>query len=329
MMKNIDEVKQETPQTEKTKEEKRQERLLKRYESRPFHEISQFKTKRKSKKKVRLNRSLGGDVALFLFLLLAGTLSAAPLVLTVSNAFKPLDEIFLFPPRFIVRNPTIGNFIDLANALGTSLVPFSRYLFNTILVTIVGTFGHVIVASMCAYPLAKFKVPGGSVIFAMVVYSLMFSSEVTNIPNYIIFNYLGLIDTYWSLILPAIAYPLGLFMMKQFMSQIPTDLIESAKVDGAGDFRIYWQIVMPLVKPAWLTLIILVFKRLWAAEGSQFIYREDFKMVGYALQQIALAGPARQGTLAAVSLIMVTVPIVIFIISQSQIIETMAYSGMK
>lgn len=325
-MENI-EVKQE--QTQATRQEKRQERLRKRFEDRPFHEVSQFKLKRKSKKKVRLNRSLGGDIALLIFLLIAGSLSAAPLVLTVSNAFKPLDEIFLFPPRFIVQNPTLGNFVDLANVLGTSLVPFSRYLFNTVLVTLVGTLGHVIIASMCAYPLAKFKVPGGGIIFTLVVYSLMFSAEVTNIPNYLILNYLGLIDTYWSLILPAIAFPLGLFLMKQFMSQVPTDLIESAKVDGAGDFRIFWQIVMPLVKPAWLTLIILVFQRLWAAEGSQFIYREDYKMVGYALRQIAQAGPARQGTLAAVSLIMIIVPIIIFVISQSQIIETMAHSGMK
>lgn len=310
-------------------EEKRVDKRKKRYDDRPFHEISQYKVKRRSKKRKRLNRSTGGDIALLIFLLLAGTFSAAPLVLTISNAFKPLDEIFLFPPKFIVQNPTLNNFIDLGNALGTSLVPFSRYLFNTIMITIIGTLGHVIIASMCAYPLAKFKIPGGTIIFGLVVYSLMFSPEVTNIPNYIIFNYLGLIDTYWALILPAIAFPLGLFLMKQFMSQVPTDLIESAKVDGAGDFKIFWSIVMPLVKPAWLTLIILVFQRLWAADGSQFIYREDYKMVGYALHQIALAGPARQGTLAAVSLIMITVPITIFIISQSQIIETMAHSGMK
>ncbi len=138
-----------------------------------------------------------------------------------------------------------------------------------------------------------------------------------------------MIDTHYAMILPVLSYPLGLFLMKQFMTSVPTSLIESAKIDGAGEFRIYWQIVMPLVKPAWLTLIILVFQSLWAADGSQFIYREDLKMVGYALSQIALAGPARQGTLAAVSLIMITVPIAIFVITQSQIIETMAHSGMK
>ncbi|MCI5938721.1 MAG: carbohydrate ABC transporter permease [Bacilli bacterium] len=305
------------------------ERKSRKIDSRPFSEISNFKVTRRSKKKKRINRSKGGDIALFIFLAIFGCFSALPLVLTVSNAFKPLDEIFLYPPRFFVKNPTLNNFSDLVNALGSSLVPFSRYFFNTILVTIVGTFGHIIISSMCAYPLAKYKVPGGAVIFGLVVYSLMFPSSVTAIPNYIVLNFFGLIDTYWSIILPAFAYSMGLFLMKQFMSSVPTSLIEAAKIDGAGEFKIYYKIVMPLVKPAWVTLIILLFQSLWSTYGSSTIYREDYKMVSYALNQIATAGAARQGTLAAVSLIMIIVPIAVFVISQSQVMETMAHSGMK
>ena len=300
-----------------------------RIDSRPFSEINEFKLLRRSKKKKRINRSRGGDIALFVFLAICGTFSLLPLILTINNAFKPLDEIFFFPPRFFVRNPTLDNFSDLANALGTSLVPFSRYFFNTVFVTLVGTFGHVIIASMCAYPLAKHNVPGGKFVSSMITYSLMFPAAVTAIPIYMILNWLGLIDSYWAIILPAFSYTLGLFLMKQFMTQIPTSLIESAKIDGAGEFRIFWKIVMPLVKPAWLTLIILLFQSLWANPGSQYIYREDYKMVSYALNQIATAGPARQGTLAAVSLIMIAIPIGVFVVSQSQIMETMAYSGMK
>lgn len=301
----------------------------KRIDSRPFSEISDYKVLRRSKKKKRINRSKGGDIALFVFLCLFGCFSALPLILTVSNAFKPLDEIFLYPPRFFVKNPTLDNFSDLVNALGTSLVPFSRYFFNTIMVTIVGTVGHIIISSMCAYPLAKYKVPGGAIISGLVVYSLMFPSSVTSIPNYIVLNFLGLIDTYWSVILPAFAYSMGLFLMKQFMTSVPTSLIEAAKIDGAHEFKIYYKIVMPLVKPAWVTLIILLFQSLWATYGSTTIYREDYKMVSYALNQIATAGAARQGTLAAVSLIMIIVPIGVFVISQSQVMETMAHSGMK
>ena len=301
----------------------------KRIDSRPFDEISEYKILRRSKKKKRINRSRAGDIALFIFLALFGCFSALPLILTVSNAFKPLDEIFLYPPRFFVKNPTLDNFSDLVNELGTSLVPFSRYFFNTILVTIVGTVGHIIISSMCAYPVAKYKVPGGALISGLVVYSLMFPSSVTAIPNYIVLNSLGLIDTYWSIVLPAFAYSMGLFLMKQFMSTIPTSLIEAAKIDVAQEFKIYYKIVMPLVKPAWVTLIILLFQSLWSTYGSTTIYREDYKMVSYALSQIATAGAARQGTLAAVSLIMIIVPIGVFVISQSQVMETMAHSGMK
>jgi ABC-type glycerol-3-phosphate transport system permease component len=182
---------------------------------------------------------------------------------------------------------------------------------------------------MCAYPLAKYKIPGGTIIFTIIVYSLMFPGAVTSIPNYIIFNWIGLIDNPLALILPMIGSSLGLFLMKQFMSQVPTSYIESAKLDGAGDFKIFWTIVMPLVKPAWITLIILVFQSLWNTQGAMYIYREDFKMVSYALSQIATAGAARSGTLAAVSLIMITVPITMFIISQSSMLETMATSGLK
>lgn len=301
----------------------------KRIDSRPFAEISDLKIHRRSKKKKRVNRSRGGDIALFVFLALFGCFSAMPLILTVSNAFKPLDEIFLYPPRFFVKNPTLDNFSDLVNALGSSLVPFSRYFFNTIMVTIVGTFGHIIISSMCAYPLAKYKVPGGAIVSGLVVYSLMFPSSVTSIPNYMVLNWLGLIDTYWSVILPAFAYSMGLFLMKQFMTSVPTSLIEAAKIDGATEFKIYYSIIMPLVKPAWVTLIILLFQSLWSTYGSTTIYREDYKMVSYALSQIATAGAARQGTLAAVSLIMIIVPIGVFVISQSQVMETMAHSGMK
>lgn len=298
-------------------------------DSRPFAEISSLKIKNRSKIKKRVNRSKGGDLALFIFLAICGVLSILPLILIVNNAFKPLDEIFKFPPDIFVRNPTLNNFADLGVVLGTSLVPFSRYLFNTILVTVLGTFGHVLVASMCAYVLAKYRVPGGAIISGLIVYSLMFPSSVTATPHYIILNSLGLIDTYWSIVLPVMAGSMGLYLMKQFMVGVPMDYIESAKLDGASEAKIYWSIVMPLVKPAWVTLIILDFQSLWGTYGSTTIYREDYKMLSYAINQIASAGVARTGTLNAVQLIMIVVPIAVFIFSQSNVMDTMAHSGMK
>ncbi len=326
--KNID-TNKTTANIDKNSLEARNKKKSKHIDTRPFAEVDTSKILRKSKKKKRMNRSLAGDIVLFLFLTLCGVFSIMPLLLIVMNAFKPLDEIFRFPPTFFVHNPTISNFSDLTVVLGTSLVPFSRYLFNTILVTIVGTFGHVIIASMCSYVLSRYRVPGGKAIFALIVYTLMFPASVTATPHYIILNWLHMIDTQWSLILPTIGGTMGLFLMKQFMDQIPMDLIESGKLDGAGEFRIYLQIVMPLVKPAWVTLVILNFQSLWNSTGAQYIYKEDLKMLSYAINQIASAGVARQGTMCAVQLVMIVVPIAVFIFSQSNVMETMAHSGMK
>lgn len=322
-------VSKSVDELEKEKFEQKNAKKARHIDSRPFTEISNMKVMRRSKKKKRINRSRVGDFFLFLFLLVSSILSILPLIMIVNNAFKPLDEIFKFPPTIFVINPTLNNFADLGVVLGTSLVPFSRYLFNTVYVTILGTFGHVIVASMCSYVLSRYNVPGGKVIFSLIVYALMFPSSVTATPNYIILNWLGLIDTHWSIVLPVIGGTLGLFLMKQFMDQISMEYIESAKLDGAGEFKIYWSIVMPLVKPAWITLVILNFQSLWNTYGSTTIYREDLKMLSYAINQIASAGVARTGTLNAVQLVMIIVPIAVFIFSQSNVMETMAHSGMK
>ncbi len=290
--------------------------------------IEQIKN-RKYRKKKRINRSKAGDITLFIVLLIFGAFSAFPLIMTASNAFKPLDELFLFPPRLLPRNITFDNFRDLSELMSNSWIPFTRYFFNTILITVTGTIGHVLIASMAAFPLAKYRFPGRTIIFTLVVYSLMFAPQVTATPNYIIVSWIGLVDTPMAIIFPAIASSLGLYLMKQFMEQIPMELIESAKIDGASEYRIFFQIVMPLVKPAWLTLIILLFQRLWITDGGSFIFSEELKPVSYALRQIAQGTIERAGTIAAVSFIMMIVPVTFFIFSQSRIVETFSHSGMK
>jgi ABC-type glycerol-3-phosphate transport system permease component len=279
-----------------------------------------------------LSRSVGGDIVNLLFLVLCGCLMALPLLYTIFQALKPLDEIFIFPPRFFVRNPTLDNFVQLLVMMGESWVPFSRYFFNTIFVTVTGTVGHVIVASMAAFVLAKHKFPGRNLFFSTVILALMFSYHVTGIPNYLIMSRLNWVDTYLALIVPYFSYPLGLFLMKQFMEQIPDSLLESARIDGAGEFRIFWQIVMPSVKPAWLTLIIFIFQQLWGLQGGVYIYSEQLKTLSYAFNQILMGGAitiARAGVGGAVGLVMMIPPVVLFIITQSNIMETMATSGIK
>jgi ABC-type glycerol-3-phosphate transport system permease component len=277
----------------------------------------------------RINRSWQVDFALFVLLALFGAFMAIPLIYIINNAFKPLDELFLFPPKIFVRNPTLSNFPDLFHLMAQSWVPFSRYIFNTVFITLTGTVGHVILASAAAFPLAMYSFRGSKVLFQMIVLSLMFSGQVTAIPNYMTMSWLGWIDTYWAVIVPAFAFPLGLYLMKQFIEQIPMALIEAAKIDGAGEYRIFWTIVMPLVKPAWYTLIILLFQMLWGTDGGSFIYSEELKTMHYAMGQIIQGGIARAGVAAAVALLLMIVPVTVFVITQSGIIQTMASSGIK
>ena len=275
------------------------------------------------------NRSIGGDIGIYLLLIIFGIAMVFPLVYLVGSSLKPLDELFRFPPPVWPSHPTLDNFSDLFVTMGQSWVPFSRYLANTLFITVVGTFGHLVVAGMAAFVLAKYEFPGGRFFFGVVVTCLMFSGYVTGIPNYLIMSRLGMIDTYWALILPAFAAPIGLFLMKQTMETLPTALIEAATIDGASRFRVFWSIVMPNVKPAWITMIIFSVQALWNAGAATVIYSEAKKTLVYALGQIQAGGVARTGQVAAANVIVVAVPILIFIFSQSRILETMASSGIK
>ena len=284
---------------------------------------------KRGKLRKKPNRSLGGDIAIYLLLTFVALMMAFPLVFAISSSLKPLDELFRFPPTVFPRRITFDNYSDLRVTLAQSWVPFSRYVINTVGITAIGTFGHLIIASMAAFVLAKYDFPGGKFVFTIIVTGLMFTGYVTAIPNYVIMSKLNIIDTYWSLILPAFSAPIGLFMMKQFMEGLPSSLIEAAHIDGAGEFTIFWRIVMPNVKPAWLTVIIFSVQSLWNTSASTTIYSEAKKTLVYALQQIQAGGIARTGQAAAVTVLIMLVPIGTFILSQSRILETMASSGLK
>ena len=280
-------------------------------------------------KKRLSNRSRKVDAVIFMFLAVGAAFMGLPLLFSITLSLKPLDELWVFPPTLFVKNPTLKNYSDLFAIMSNSLVPFSKYIYNTIFITGVGTFLHVIIASMCAYGLAKFQFKGKNFIFSMIVLSLMFSGAVTNIPNFMIMRYLRLVDTQFAIIIPAIGSTLGLYLMKQFMEQIPDSILEAARVEGATEMHLFMRIVMPMVKPAWLTLIVFSVQSLWNVGQSIFIYREELKPLGYALSQIASVGIARAGVGAAIIVVMMSVPIITFLITQSGIIETMSSSGLK
>lgn len=284
-----------------------------------------FKIKKRS-----FNRSVGGDIGINLLLIIFGAFMFLPMVYAVSQSLKPLDELWMFPPRFLVQNPSLKNFQELFRLMSESWVPFSRYIFNTAFVSVAGTGGHLFFASLAAYAMTKINFPGRKGMFQLVYYSLMFNATVTSLSNFIIMSAFHMIDTYWSLIIPAFGQTLGFYLMRQFMeTTVPDSVLESARLDGAKELTIYWRIVMPMVKPAWLTLIVYCFQGLWNSGTSVYIYSEELKTFNYAIQQILAGGIVRSGAAAAATVIMMLVPVTVFVITQSNIIETMASSGMK
>ncbi|MBR2930698.1 MAG: carbohydrate ABC transporter permease [Clostridia bacterium] len=280
--------------------------------------------------RVVLNRSSGGDLGITIMLTILGLFMFIPMYYVVIQSLKPLDELFMFPPRFYVMKPTLDNFADLFTLMGDSWVPFSRYIFNTVFITICGTLGNLIFASMAAYSLAKLRFPGRKMIFQVIVMSLMFHSTVNQVTHFIILSSFGWIDTYLSIIIPSLASTMGLYLMKQFMeSSVPDTVLESARLDGASEFRTYLTIAMPMVKPAWLTLMVECFKNLWNEGSSVYIHSEELKTFNYAIGQILAGGIARSGAGAASTVLMMMVPIMVFVFNQSKIVETMGSSGMK
>lgn len=278
----------------------------------------------------RTKASVVGDVSTYLLLALYAAFMSLPLVYAIVQSVKPYNELFIFPPRFFTKNPTLMSFRKLFDLTSTSWVPFSRYVFNTLTNTIVGTVIHIISAAMCAYPLAKNKFPGKKIIFTLVVWSLLFTGGVTEIPVYLVMSYLGIIDTYFAYWLPEIAATMGVFLLKQNVAEIPNAMIEAARIDGAGEWKILWSIVMPSIKPAWLTLAIFSFQRNWNATAGSYIYTETLKTLPTALSQITAAGSvARAGEAYAASVLMMIPPIIFFIFAQSSTVKTMAHAGIK
>ncbi len=285
---------------------------------------------RTRKHKVVLARSRGGDAGITFILIFLGVFMFIPMYYTVIQSLKPLDELWMFPPRFYVSNPTMKNFSDLFTLMSGSLVPFSRYIFNTIFTSIAGTVGHLFIASLAAYAMSRIEFPGGKGMFKLVRTSLMFHATVTSVTSFILMSALHMVDTYWAVIIPAWGSTLGLYLMKQFMdTNVTGAVLESARLDGASELRIFWTIAMPMVKPAWLTLIIYSFQGLWNQGSSIYIHSEQLKSINYAIGQITAGGIKRAGASAAATVIMMLVPISVFVVTQSNIIETMGSSGMK
>lgn len=284
----------------------------------------------KKKQYKKYTRSKAGNVLYFTFLILAGLFTSIPLIYCVCTAFKPLDELLVFPPRFFVHRPTLENFVLLPSLVENLGVPLSRYIFNSVFVTAVTTVLHIIVASMAAFVLSKSNLPFKRLIFVFVQLSLLYNAYTLAVPQYLIFSKTGIIDTFLVYILPAIPSTTGVFLIKQYLdSSVPDSLLEAARIDGAGVFRMYRSIVMPIIKPAWMTLLLLSFQSMWSVTPSGTIFTEKLKTLPYIVSSITAGGIARAGSAMAATVLMMLPPIFIFLISQSNVMETMSSAGMK
>lgn len=277
----------------------------------------------------RYTRSRMGNFFYFAFLTVFGMFSVLPLFYSVVTSFKPIDELLVFPPKFYVQRPTFANYLDIPALLSNLDVPLSRYIFNSLFVCVISTALNVIISAMAAFVLSKGTIKGRKVIFWIVQVALLFNAYTLQIPQYVVISKLHIVDTYWAYILPSLASTMGVFLMKQYMEgYIPYELIESAKIDGAGFQRIFWSIIMPIVKPAWLTLVLFAFQGIWAT-SPQTIFTEKLKSLPMIMSQITAGGIARQGSTMAVSVILMIPPILVYMISQSNVMQTMSSAGIK
>jgi ABC-type glycerol-3-phosphate transport system permease component len=276
------------------------------------------------------------QIKFYLILLPLALFMLLPMAFIFSHAFKPPDELFAYPPRFFVINPTFKNFIDLFSKMSSSGVPVSRYLFNSIIITSVTIVASILVSSTAAYALSKKRFKLKKALFAINTVALMFVPIAVTIPRFLIIQRLGLMDTFWVHVLPALAMPVGLFLIKQFIDGIPDEIIEAARIDGANDLSIYFQIIMPMIKPAIATIAILTFQATWnnAETSSLFINDESLKTFAFYLTTLTSTSAgantvAGQGMAAAASLIMFLPNLIMFFFLQSQVMSTMAHSGLK
>lgn len=276
------------------------------------------------------------QIKFYIVLVPLAVLMLLPIVFIFSNAFKPPDELFAFPPRFLVTNPTLKNFTDLFSRLTNAGIPVSRYLFNSIAITLATLAASIMVSSMAAYALSKKRFTLKKALFAINTVALMFVPIAVTIPRFLVIERLHLLDTFWVHILPVLAMPVGVFLLKQFIDGIPDEVIEAAQIDGASDWWIYWRIVLPMIRPALATIAILTFQAAWnnAEISTLYVNSESLRTLAFYLGTLTTttAGAnvvAGQGIAAAAALIMFLPNLIMFIFLQGQVMSTMSHSGLK
>lgn len=278
----------------------------------------------------KYTRSRAGSIFYFSILILAGVVTVLPLIYCIVTSLKPLDELLIFPPRFFVERPTLGNFLAIPSILGSLQIPISRYTFNTLFIAFISTTGSIFVCSMAAFAFSKSHIKRKTFLFKSVQFMLLYSASTLAVPQYLIFSYMGLVDTYWVYILPALPSSVNCFLMKQYLdSSVPNALLEAARIDGAGVWTMYRRIIMPILKPAYMTVLLSTFQHMWGVVPGGTIFKEELKTLPYAMRSVANAGIARTGSAMAITVILMLPPILVFVFTQSNVMETMSSAGIK
>lgn len=275
-----------------------------------------------------------GQIKLYLFVVPLALITGLPIVYIIFHAFKPMEELFAFPPKFITTNPTLDNFRQLFKASRSAGIPLSKYVFNSLLITLSVVFSSMILSSAAAYAMSKLKFKGRNFVFNLNQLAIMFVPVAVMIPRYLVVEFLGLTDTYWSQILPLIPLPVSVFLLKQFVDTVPDSLIEAAYMDGATELHVYFKIIIPMIKPALATAAILVFQQVWSnlEASNYYISDEGLKSLVFYMNTLASANGnsvAGQGVQAAASLLMFLPNLILFCILQNKVMNTMAHSGIK
>jgi ABC-type glycerol-3-phosphate transport system permease component len=285
---------------------------------------------RKKDKEVALSRSSFGTFGISFMLFLVSLFMAIPLLYTILQSIKPIEEYYIYPPRFFVINPTLDSYRAIISSIDSLGVPFTRYLFNAIFTTVVGTVSYLFLSLITAYPVAKSKIKIVAILNTFLVYAMLFHNDTMSMLRFVIMSYMGIIDTYWAVILPGFASTMGTYLIVQFIrANIHDEILEAARIDGAGEFKILFKIIAPSIKAGWLTALIFTFQSYWNQGASPYIYTEELKHISVAMNSIAASGITRAGTGMAVTLILMIPTVIIFLWNQRSIMNTMAHSGLK
>ncbi|MEK4877957.1 MULTISPECIES: carbohydrate ABC transporter permease [Paenibacillus] len=268
------------------------------------------------------------------FLLVLSIFMVLPIVFIINNSFKPFTELFAYPPRFFVSQPTFENFRLLLHFSAESGLPLSRYVFNSVLTTTIVILSTLAVSSMAAFGLSKLHFKGKETFNKINTLALMFVPVAVAIPRFLIIEKMGIFNTYFAHIIPMLAMPIGIFLLKQFMDQVPDDLIEASKMDGGGNWRVYWSVMLPMVKPALVTVAILTFQASWgnAESSANFMNDESLRTLPFYLNTlVAQSGNivAGAGLSAVAGLVMFLPNLILFIILQNKVMDSMAHTGIK